>query len=203
MARIFPLLILVLLPCSGWAQGPVIAFDIQFADFSGYEDKAPPDVPLRKGSLTFFPCSQCHDHWQTKTEPRVLAPVHDVGLKHGGGRLWCLVCHDPKDRDSLRTVRGTKVDFDQAWRVCGQCHSARQKDWYFGAHGKRVEKWQGEAKRYNCTHCHNPHQPPFMHRKAKPPPPVRVGLTAMKPRERHEIPIWQRPIVKPMRDSHE
>jgi hypothetical protein len=196
MTRILVLLILVLLPRFVWAQEQAMTYDVQFSDFSRYADKAPPSVPPRKESLTFYPCSQCHAYWKTNPEPRVLAPVHDVGLKHGEGRLWCLVCHDPDDRDSLRTVRGTKVDFDQAWRVCGQCHSARQKDWYFGAHGKRVENWKGEAKRYSCTHCHNPHQPSFMQRKPKPPPPVRAGLKPMRHDESHEIPIWQRPNVK-------
>ena len=158
MARIILPFLLALLPRLDWAEEPAKTedvqfaetFDVPFADFSGYAEKAPPSVPPRKQSLTFYPCSQCHQYWKTNPQPRVLAPVHDVGLKHGQGRLWCLVCHDPEDRNSLRTVRGTKVDFDQAWRVCGQCHSARQKDWYFGAHGKRVENWQGEAERYNC-----------------------------------------------------
>jgi hypothetical protein len=203
MARIHLPLILLLLPWLAWAQEVVMGRDVPLQDFATYSDEAPPEVPPRKESLTFYPCSQCHEHWRTNPAPRPLAPVHDVGLKHGEGRIWCLDCHDPDERDRLHTLHGTKVDFDEAWRLCGQCHSARQKDWYFGAHGKRVETWQGEARRYNCTHCHNPHRPPFMRRKPMPPPPVRAGLKPMKQAERHPIPIWQRPVVRRTEDSSE
>jgi hypothetical protein len=168
--------------------------------FSRYLDTAPPVVPPRKDNLTFYPCSQCHDNWKTDETPRILAPVHEVSLKHGEGRIWCLTCHDPKDRDQLHTVQDGKVDFDEAWKVCGQCHSNRQKDWYYGAHGKRVYDWKGEPTRYNCTHCHNPHRPPFMHQKPQPKPPVRAGLEPMKHEGKHHRPtIWER--HKPQEDQ--
>ena len=162
--------------------------------FSQYLDKAPPKVPPRKENLTFYPCSQCHANWPTDETPRALAPVHEVSLQHGEGRIWCLTCHDPKDRDQLHTVRDGAVDFDEAWKVCGQCHSNRQKDWYYGAHGKRVYDWSGEEPtRYNCTHCHNPHRPPFMQRKSQPKPPIRAGLAPMQHAEKHHRPkVWDR-----------
>lgn len=161
--------------------------------FDQYEDQPPPTVPPRKDHLTFYPCSQCHEHWETNETPRILAPVHEVSLKHGEGRLWCLTCHDAKDRDYLRTVRDGKVDYNDAWKVCGQCHSNRLKDWYYGAHGKRAYFWQGEKIRYNCTHCHNPHRPPFMESKPQPKPPVRAGLERMKDKEKHlSLKIWER-----------
>lgn len=175
------------------------------SDFEQYADQAPPLVPPRKEHLTFYPCSQCHANWETNETPRILAPVHEVSLKHGEGRLWCLTCHDPKDRDKLHTVRDGQVDFDESWKVCGQCHSNRQKDWYYGAHGKRAYYWKGEKVRYNCTHCHNPHQPPFMHRKPQPIPPVRAGLERMKHAEKHQsLEVWERhlPQVK-MEKKHD
>lgn len=161
--------------------------------FDQYVDQSPPTVPPRKDHLTFYPCSQCHDNWKTDETPRILAPVHEVALKHGEGRIWCLTCHDAKDRDHLRTMREGKVDFNESWKVCGQCHSNRQKDWYYGAHGKRAYFWKGEKIRYNCTHCHNPHRPPFMHRKPQPIPPVRAGLARMKAKDKHEsFKVWER-----------
>ncbi len=163
------------------------------SEFSQYADLSPPIVPPRKEQLTFYPCSQCHENWKTNETPRILAPVHEVSLQHGEGRIWCLTCHDSKDRDHLRTLRDGKVDFNEAWKVCGQCHSNRQKDWYYGAHGKRAYFWKGEKIRYNCTHCHNPHRPPFMHRKPQPKPPVRAGLEAMKYKEKHQgLKVWDR-----------
>ena len=165
-------------------------------EFSRYPDRLPPKVPPRKDKLTFYPCSQCHQNWKTNPQPRVLAPVHDVGLQHGQGRLWCLVCHDPDNRDQLHTLRGGKVDFNESWRVCGQCHSNRQKDWYYGAHGKRVYSWQGEAERYNCTHCHNPHRPPFIQRKPQPKPPVRAGLQPMPSKAHKRLKVWERKLAQ-------
>jgi len=149
-------------------------------EFSRYDNRLPPRVPPREDQLIFYPCSQCHEFWKTNPEPRELAPVHNVGLQHGQGRLWCLVCHDQENSDKLQILRSGQVDFNESWRVCGQCHSARQKDWYYGAHGKRVYDWQGEPERYNCTHCHNPHRPPLIQRKPQPVPPVRAGLEPMQ-----------------------
>lgn len=170
-------------------------------EFTHYGDRPPPKVPQRKNNLTFYPCSQCHEYWKTNPEPRMLAPVHDVGLQHGQGRLWCLVCHDPEDRDQLHTVRGGNVDFNESWRVCGQCHSSRQRDWYFGAHGKRVYDWQGEPERYNCTHCHNPHRPPFMQRKPQPKPPVRAGLEPMQHQSHEQLTIWEKKLARSAREK--
>ncbi len=161
--------------------------------FQQYADRAVPKVPSRKKHMTLYPCSNCHQALPPNPQPRELMPVHEVGLQHGEGRIWCTTCHDLEDRNFLTTVRGEKVDFDESWKVCGQCHSARQRDWYYGAHGKRVYNWKGEAERYNCTHCHNPHRPPFMERKPQPVPPVRAGLEPMKPKEgHHKLKVWER-----------
>jgi hypothetical protein len=161
-----------------------------------FEGRSPPKVPPRQQKLVFYPCSQCHKYWQTNPIPHELAPVHRVGLNHGQNRFWCLTCHDDEDRDSLHTERDGKVGFNESWRVCGQCHAKRQKDWYFGAHGKRVNGWQEEPVRYNCTHCHNPHFPPFEKRQPQPKPPVRVGLEPMKKPLRQFQRIWERHEAK-------
>lgn len=152
----------------------------------------PSKVPGRKPHLTFYPCSQCHLYWQTNPQPRKLAPVHEVGLQHGEGRLWCLDCHARDDRDRLRTLQDDPIDFDDAWLVCGQCHATREKDWYFGAHGKRVYAWQGEAERYNCTHCHDPHRPRFTSREPQAKPAVRAGLQPMQLQRAKRLTVWER-----------
>jgi len=148
-------------------------------DFSGYPSAPPFSVVPQIDTLTFYPCSTCHNVLRPNPVPRKLNTPHPAALKHGAGRFWCLQCHQEKDRDNLHTLSGQSVSFNDAYLVCGQCHFNRQKDWYFGAHGKRVVNWQGERIIYNCTHCHDPHDPAVKPRAPSKAPPVRVGLKPM------------------------
>ena len=53
------------------------------------------------------------------------------------------------------------MPFEESYRLCGQCHGEKYRDWRAGVHGRRVGQWNG-AKRYLlCVHCHSPHQPRF------------------------------------------
>lgn len=144
--------------------------------FKGYADAPEFTVLSRKDHLGHFPCEQCHQFMEPNPKVRELSSPHPVKLKHGEGRLWCLVCHHSEDRNTLRTQLNEKVDFNDAHIVCGGCHAKIHKDWYYGAHGKRVGNWQGKRELLNCTQCHNPHEPIIKSRKPKPPPLVRIGL---------------------------
>jgi len=161
--------------------------------FSGYADTPPFRVVPRKDHLTFFPCTACHAALTPNPTPRklVVAP-HPAALDHGRGRIWCLDCHQLKDRDHLHTFAGEPVDFDDAYLVCGQCHFNRQRDWYFGAHGKRADNWRGQRLIYDCTACHDPHSPSLKARAPSPPPPVRAGLSPVGARPSHEDPAHER-----------
>lgn len=153
--------------------------------FAGYVEAPAFDVVPREGALgAFYPCGNCHAQMPVNSEPRRLYAPHQAALKHGGGRIWCLDCHNAEDRNQLTTLAGDPVSFNEAYLVCGQCHYQPQKDWYFGAHGKRVGNWRGERTFYSCTHCHNPHDPALEPRAPEPPPPVRAGLEPM-PRDDH------------------
>jgi hypothetical protein len=148
--------------------------------FDGYPGAPPFTVVPQKDKLTWFlPCSTCHAALPLNPVPRKLNVPHNATLVHGNGRFWCLECHQLKDRDHLHTLTGQSVDFNDAYLVCGQCHFNRQKDWYFGAHGKRVGNWKGQRVIYNCTHCHDPHSPSLKPRAPEAPPPVRAGLKPM------------------------
>jgi hypothetical protein len=150
--------------------------------FSGYAAAPTFKVVPRIDQLLFYPCMNCHAKKKPNPEPRklVLTP-HPAALKHGKGRFWCLTCHQLKDRNQLHTLAGDPVSFDDAYLVCGQCHFNRQKDWYYGGHGKRQANWRGERVIYDCTFCHDPHDPTIKPRAPSPPPPVRVGLRRMAP----------------------
>jgi len=148
--------------------------------FSGYPGVPPFSVVPRIDQLMFYPCMNCHAAKKPDPRPRKLTLTpHPAALLHGKGRFWCLACHQPKDRNMLQTLAGQPVSFDQAYLVCGQCHFNRQKDWFYGGHGKRLHNWQGERVIYSCTFCHDPHDPTLKPRAPSPPPPVRAGLHRM------------------------
>lgn len=160
--------------------------------FEGYPDAPEFSVIPRKDKLFFYPCDQCHAAMEPNAEIRPLDVMHDAEIEHGRGRIWCLSCHDLENRNELTTLLDEPVDFDQSYLVCGGCHASRHRDWTFGVHGKRVENWQGERTQYNCTHCHNAHNPAIEPRAPKAPPPVRAGLQ-LEPGVVHEKkPSWER-----------
>lgn len=157
-------------------------------------------VPPRKELLEMYPCSDCHEDEPVNAKERVLEDMHeDIMLVHGSGRFWCLTCHDMKN-NALLSLKGKPIDFDEAYILCGQCHFQRQKDWYFGGHGKRmgawrepgkiprvydslkvvdrqkIGKWRGRRIILSCPECHNPHAPAIKPFKPSPPPKPRKGL---------------------------
>lgn len=158
--------------------------------FEGYPGAPEIQVVPRKDDLFFYPCTQCHAAMEPNAEIRSLNTMHDSELEHGRGRIWCLSCHDFRNRDYLRTLLDELVDFDEAHLVCGGCHANRHKDWHFGVHGKRIGNLQGERTQYNCTHCHNPHNPAIQPRAPKPAPPVRAGLQLEHGIEHEKSSIW-------------
>jgi len=179
---------LILLP----AQAQESSEPLQPLRFEGYPDAPEFDVVPRKDDLFFYPCGQCHEAMEPDPEIRTLNTMHDAEIEHGRGRIWCMSCHNLEDRNYLNTLLKELVDFDEAHLVCGGCHANRHKDWYFGAHGKRVANWQGERTLYNCTHCHNPHSPAIEARAPKPAPPVRAGLELEQGTKHHKSSIWDK-----------
>ncbi len=122
----------------------------------------------RKDKMDAYPCSECHDEsLAPNPTERVLTENHDdIVLKHGGGRFWCTTCHGASaDKDSLVSLKGQPIDFDQSYLLCGQCHFQQQRDFFYGAHGKRLGSWRGERKVAACTSCHDAHDPSIKPRK--------------------------------------
>jgi hypothetical protein len=124
----------------------------------------------------YWKCSGCHDGKKLKSRPqkRELFKEHEdiklehILMKHGKEDYWCTTCHDTSRPDYLVDLRKQPIHFDQSFLLCGQCHSTVQRDWLFGAHGKRIGNWSGERVVLLCTECHNPHSPSI--KKAKPDP---------------------------------
>jgi len=123
-------------------------------------------VESRKDKMDRFQCSQCHNN-KTVTAAQASAMAHgDIKLVHGGEQkpLNCFTCHKQDERDYLVTEKGSRIDMDHSYQMCGQCHFRQKKDWIGGAHGKRVSSWAGTRVVKNCTACHDPHSPLFKKR---------------------------------------
>lgn len=149
------------------ATAPVDATPtIQVGDHNDKIEVPPP--PFSDG---IFPCSDCHDGQQTNFKRRVLTEEHkNIVFEHDADHRWCLDCHNPDNRDKLRLASGVLVPFEQSYRLCGQCHGDKYRDWKLGIHGRRSGNWNGAKTYLLCVHCHNPHSPKFKPLQPKPAP---------------------------------
>ncbi len=156
------------------------------ADYDTAEAVVKPRIP----QLAYYmPCTACHNGETvpvpTTKKPRQLFMHQDIvadsmNLKHGRGALWCLDCHNAKNRDTLINHFGEEVSFNQPQVLCGKCHGQIYRDWRDGIHGKRIGSWEDSGKRrwWTCTECHNPHdvQPPFKQLDPEYPPELPKGM---------------------------
>jgi hypothetical protein len=109
-----------------------------------------------------FPCMECHKDQKDPTRREL--GFHDEQqsiFDHDAEHRWCLDCHDLENRDVLRLASGAHVPFTESYRLCGQCHGDKFRDWRAGIHGRRVGQWDGAKTYLLCVSCHNPHSPAF------------------------------------------
>jgi Doubled CXXCH motif (Paired_CXXCH_1) len=151
-------------PGRGPGYGPYVAPPAPAADVF----EVPPP-PLSEG---VFPCTDCHDpEIPVNRKRRELKLAHqDIVLHHAEGQRWCLDCHDAEDRDQLHLANGETVPFEESYRLCGQCHGDKYRDWKAGVHGRRTGDWNGRKTYLLCVSCHNAHAPAFAPLKPEPPP---------------------------------
>jgi hypothetical protein len=135
------------------------------------------DVPPPPFSDGVFPCSFCHADLKTDRTRRVVEDHADIVLKHDEEHRWCLDCHDADNRDFLHLASGERVPFEESYRICGQCHGEKYRDWRAGVHGRRTGQWNGQKGYLLCVNCHSPHQPQFKSLAPQPAPrrPTRPG----------------------------
>jgi hypothetical protein len=135
------------------------------------------EVPPPPFSDGIFPCSTCHADLPVDRTRRELGMHAEIELKHDEEHRWCLDCHSATDRDSLHLASGELVPFEESYRLCGQCHGDKYRDWRAGVHGRRIGEWNGQKSYLLCAHCHDPHQPRFKALAPRPAPlrPSRSG----------------------------
>jgi hypothetical protein len=128
------------------------------------------EVPPPPFSEGIFPCSACHKDLPVDRTRRQLTMHDEIVLRHDETHRWCLDCHDAEDRDSLHLASGERLPFAESYRLCGQCHGEKFRDWRAGVHGRRTGDWNGHKRYLLCANCHNPHQPHFAPIAPKPAP---------------------------------
>lgn len=153
-------------------QAADAAIDQQKVIGKEQQDIQVPPPPLNEDT---FPCSMCHADMETNLERRELVDFHEnIVLKHDEENRWCMACHDTENRDMLHSASGELIDFTESYKLCGQCHGPKLRDWEAGIHGRRTGQWNGEKQYLLCAHCHDPHSPKFQ--KMKPDPaPIKLG----------------------------
>ena len=128
-------------------------------------------VPPPPLSEDFFPCTMCHADMEVNIERRELEEFHDdIVLRHDEENSWCMACHDANNRDMLHTASGQLISFEESYKLCGQCHGPKLRDWKEGIHGRRTGSWNGQKEYLLCAHCHDPHAPKYKKLKPEPAP---------------------------------
>ena len=163
----------LLISCSNTGMGNKLEMPgnstVQFQKESNQEIAVNPP-PFTDG---IFPCNDCHIDQKPNPQRRKLADMHEEisdMFNHDSENRWCLDCHDVNERDSLRLASGKLLDFKESYKLCGQCHGDKLRDWKVGVHGKRTGEWNGVKQYLLCVSCHNPHSPKFEPLKPEPPP---------------------------------
>jgi hypothetical protein len=116
---------------------------------------------LRDRSLGQYPCTSCHLGAKVVMRDQRIAHAHEnirpVHPSESGA--VCSTCHAEDDVGMVPLKNGARAPLEQAYRLCAQCHFQQVRDWAGGAHGKRLEGWEGRRVVMGCADCHDPHQP--------------------------------------------
>lgn len=121
-------------------------------------------IPERKSKIKSYACTECHtkplEKLKSNTDKK---KAHwDIKLEHADiNTMNCITCHSGNDMDNLKSLTNKKIDFNQSYKLCSQCHSKEFEDWKGGAHGKRMGGWTSPRASKSCVDCHNPHKPGF------------------------------------------
>jgi hypothetical protein len=115
----------------------------------------------RAADLGQYPCTSCHLGRKMILQDERVADAHQnikvVHPRQTGGT--CATCHAPDNVELLNLKSGERATLDHTYRLCAQCHFSQANAWAGGAHGKRLDGWQGRRVLAGCADCHDPHKP--------------------------------------------
>ena len=115
----------------------------------------------RTTDLGNYPCTSCHLGRRIVMRDERIADAHrNIRPEHPDrtGRT-CATCHSADNVEMLALKSGERATLDHAYRLCAQCHFSQAESWAGGAHGKRLDGWQGRRVVMGCADCHDPHRP--------------------------------------------
>ena len=116
---------------------------------------------LRTRPLGQYPCTSCHLGQKVVMAEKRIGDAHQnvepVHPKQTGA--LCSTCHAAENVELLVLENGKRATLDESYRLCADCHFAQVDAWAHGAHGKRLDGWQGRRVVMGCADCHDPHQP--------------------------------------------
>ncbi len=115
----------------------------------------------RAADLGQYPCTSCHlGRRIVLADDRVADAHQNIKVSHPrqtGGT--CATCHSADNVELLALKSGERATLDHTYRLCAQCHFSQAEAWAAGAHGKRLDGWQGRRVLMGCADCHDPHDP--------------------------------------------
>lgn len=115
----------------------------------------------RAADLGQYPCTSCHlGRRIVMADDRVADAHQNIKVSHPrqtGGT--CSTCHSADNVELLALKNGERATLDHTYRLCAQCHFSQAEAWAAGAHGKRLDGWQGRRVLMGCADCHDPHHP--------------------------------------------
>lgn len=120
----------------------------------------------RTANLGQYPCTSCHLGRAIVLADERRADAHrNIEAVHPAqtGGL-CSTCHAADNVELLALESGERASLDHTYRLCAQCHFSQTEAWAGGAHGKRLDGWQGRRVLTGCADCHDPHKPALVKR---------------------------------------
>jgi hypothetical protein len=115
----------------------------------------------RTADISQYPCTSCHLGRKVVMVNKRIEDAHNnirpVHPDQTGA--VCSTCHSADDVALLTLKSGDRATLDESYRLCAQCHFPEAKAWAGGAHGKRLDGWQGRRVVMACADCHDPHNP--------------------------------------------
>lgn len=115
----------------------------------------------RTADLGQFPCTSCHlGRRMVLADERIRDAHQNIQPLHPAQTgATCATCHAADNVELLALKSGERATLDHTYRLCAQCHFSQAESWAGGAHGKRLDGWQGRRVVMGCADCHDPHNP--------------------------------------------